>query len=45
LKIKTSYCSIAVVKELDDAEKLCVAVNNKEVVKNKKIKAHKKQQF
>ncbi len=40
MKIKTSYSSIAILKDLDDAEKLCVAVNNKEVVKNKRIKAH-----
>jgi len=40
MKIKTSYTSIAILKDLDDAEKLCVAVNNKEVVKNKRIKAH-----
>jgi hypothetical protein len=37
-QIRNQFCSIVVLENLEDAEKLCISLNQKEIAKNKFLK-------
>ena len=40
LQIRSQFCSIVVLENLEDAEKLCMSLNQKEIAKNKFLKVN-----
>jgi hypothetical protein len=38
--IKSQYCSIVVMDDINDCEKICFALNNKEISRNKILKVN-----